>query len=391
MAFNKNEFGALVKAYRQQRGWTQEELAERWGHTRGYVSQVEAGRRKVDSAEQFVRLADILEIPQEQLEAIGRGIPERRIKTPTLAQADDAILQMLLAPAREMIKFAWLAWWADSVPNIEERLCDLVAQLDQALSSYRGEFTAHAQQLLAYAHQMLGKIAQDRLDYTAAGAHFSEMITFGLELNDADIVTNGMVHQADVLRKRGRFEASLRCFEAAKPYAEVASPSVKGRRLMIMGRAYASYGDGLNFLRVADESIEIAESIKETLDSLADEFSYCDALQEKAQGHTVLWQPEKALEIYKETDRLRPFRQLRDRSSYAIVKAQAYAYMGDLHKGTEYAIKGLKMATKVKSKRYIDRLEIMHNRLRVTKMGSDRHVKELGEALRETRYKQAEW
>src|SRR6187551_1936317 len=70
---NKNEFGSLVKSYRQQRGWTQEELSERWGYSRGYVAQIEAGKRKLDSAEQVVRLADILDIPQEKLEAIGRG------------------------------------------------------------------------------------------------------------------------------------------------------------------------------------------------------------------------------------------------------------------------------------------------------------------------------
>lgn len=391
MPLNKNEFGTLVRAYRQQRGWTQEELAERWGHTRGYVSQVEAGRRKVDSTAQLISLADILDIPQEQLEAIGRGIPERKIKAPTLAQADNAILQMLLAPAKDMVKFAWLAWWADSVPNIEERLCDLVAELDQALGAYHGEFTTHAQQLLAYAHQMLGKIAQDRMDFTAAGAHFSEMIDFGQELHDADVITSGMVHQADVLRKRGRFEAALRCFEAAAPYADVAAPRVAGRRLMIMGRAYAAHGDEAKFLRAADQSIEIASSLKETLDNLADEFSYCDALQEKAQGHTVLWQPEKALEIYKETDRLRPARLLRDRSSYAIVKAQAHAYVGDLDKGLAHSLEGLKTATQCRSKRYVDRVQTMHNRLKITKMGTARQVKEIGEALQETRQKQAAW
>lgn len=96
MMLNKNEFGDLVKAYRKQRRWTQEELAERWGHSREYVSQVERGKRKLDSASQVVRLADILDIPQEKLEAIGRGIPQRQIKVISLKDADSAILQMLL-------------------------------------------------------------------------------------------------------------------------------------------------------------------------------------------------------------------------------------------------------------------------------------------------------
>jgi transcriptional regulator with XRE-family HTH domain len=77
---SKNAFGQLVKSYRQQRGWSQGELAERWGHTRVYISQIEQGKRKLDSMTQVMRLADILDIPQEKLEEIGRGIPKRKIE-----------------------------------------------------------------------------------------------------------------------------------------------------------------------------------------------------------------------------------------------------------------------------------------------------------------------
>ena len=388
---NKNDFGELVKAYRKQRGWTQEELAERWGHSGAYVSQVERGKRKLDSAEQVIRLADVLDIPQEKLEAIGRGIPQRKIQAQSPSQADSAILQMLLAPGRDMVRLAWLAWYADSAPHIEENLRDLVVNLDRALTSYRGEFVKPAQQLLAYTHQMLGKIEQDRLDYTAAGAHFSEMVSLGEELRDADIITTAMVHQGDVLRKRGRHEASLRCFEATGSYALSATPGVQGRRLMIMARAYASHGDEEQFLDAVDRSLEIAEGVQDSLDNLANEFSLVDALQEKAQGFTVLWKPEKALEIYKETDRLRPSRLLRDRSSYAIVKAQAYSYVGDLDRGLEYSLKGLKLASQCRSRRYVERLEIMYNRLRVTKMANDRRVKEVGNALRDIQRAKASW
>src|SRR5579884_3234596 len=106
MVLNKNTFGELVRAYRNQRGWSQGELAERWGYSREYVSQIERGKRKLDSVTQVIRLADILAIPQEKLEAIGRGIPERKIQASEPHQADSAILQMLLAPGKT---------WCDSL------------------------------------------------------------------------------------------------------------------------------------------------------------------------------------------------------------------------------------------------------------------------------------
>ncbi len=388
---NKNEFGDLVRAYRKQRGWTQEALAEHWGHSRAYISQIEAGKRKLDSTAQIYRLADILDIPSETLDAIGRGIPERKILARAPAQSDDIILQMLLEPGRDMVKLAWLTWFADSAPSMEDHLRRLSVNLDIALTSYRGEFVKPAQQLLAYTHQMIGKIAFDKLDYTAASSHFSEMIALGEELHDSDIIASGMVHQGDVLRKRGRYETAIRCFAAAQPFAAAAAPGIQGMRHQIMARAYAAHGDEQRFLRAIHTALEIAEHTQDTLDNLANQFNLVECLQEQAQGFTMLWKPEKALEIYKETDQLRPFRPLRDLGSYTIVKAQAYAYAGDLDQGMEYALRGLTLASQYRSKRHVARIEIMYNRLSVTKLGQNKKLHTIHDALIETQHKQQTW
>ncbi|HLX40806.1 MAG TPA: helix-turn-helix transcriptional regulator, partial [Ktedonobacteraceae bacterium] len=76
---SSNTFGKLVRSCREQRHWTQEELAEKWGYTREYVSQIERGKRKLDRTDQVVRLTEILEIPYEQLEAIGKGLPLQKL------------------------------------------------------------------------------------------------------------------------------------------------------------------------------------------------------------------------------------------------------------------------------------------------------------------------
>src|SRR5690242_2648995 len=97
-------FGKLVQAYRKERSWSQQELAERWGNTREYVSQVESGKRKLTQTDQVARLADILEIPLEHLEAIGRGV-HGPAKPPTdVRDADDFLLQTLLEPAQYTVK-----------------------------------------------------------------------------------------------------------------------------------------------------------------------------------------------------------------------------------------------------------------------------------------------
>ena len=95
-------FGALVRAFRQQRGWTQQDLAERWGFTREYVSQIERGKRKLYGEESVLRLAEILDIPLERLQVIGKYVPHGARVANHVAEADDALLEALLGPARGM-------------------------------------------------------------------------------------------------------------------------------------------------------------------------------------------------------------------------------------------------------------------------------------------------
>lgn len=391
MALNKNAFGDLVRAYRKQRGWTQGELAERWGYSRGYVSLIEAGAKKVDSVAQVVRLADILDIPQEKLEAIGRGIPARQVKATSSKETSGAVLQMLFAPGRDMVRLAWVAWVGDQHPVIEENLRDLVFNLDQTLTSYRGEFVKPAQQLLAYAHQMLGKIAFDRLDFAAASGHFSEMIDLGQELSDADIITTGMTQQGSIFRKRGRFEQAFRCFESSKKYADVASQNVQGMRYLMLARGYYDFGDEQGFLRAINPALDIASHTKDSIISLANDFSLDDVLQEQASGFTELWRPEKALEIYKETDRLHSFRPLRNQGEHTILKAQAYLHLGDLDEGIKLAAKGIQLASEYRSKRHIFWLVKTYNQLRERPIGKDKKLGILRDALTQARQDIEKW
>jgi transcriptional regulator with XRE-family HTH domain len=391
MVLNENVFGELVRSYREQRGWTQEELSQRWGHARAYVSQIERGKRKLDSVTQVMRLADILGIPQEKLEEIGRGIPQRKIDVQKPEQADSAILQMLLAPGRDMVQLSYMLWIADQAPILEEKLQELTITLDQALISYHGEFLKPAQQLLAYTHQMRGRIAFDRLDFAIASGHFSEMIDLGYELHDTDIITMGMVYQGSLLRKRGRFETAIRCFEAAKPFADASSEPTQGIYYVNLSTVYADSGREKPFLQAIDTAIELAKDIKDSIAGLANDFSLDDVLWAQAGGLCELWQPDEALEVYKETDKLRPFRPLRELGAYTIDKGEAYLRLGALDEGITLSLKGIELASEYRSKRHIGWVEKTYNRLRVLPVGQDKRLDTLHDALVEVNHKQEAW
>lgn len=381
MEHNGNEFGKLVRAYRKQREWTQGELAGRWGYTREYVSHIEAGRRKLDSISQLVRLADLLDIPSEKLEAVGRSIPERNAKTAFPQNVDSPLLPLLLTQGHDKVKLSYMVWLTNQHVSIEANLKNMADTLNGALTMYRGEFAKPAQQLLAYTHQMLGKIAFDALDYEVAGKHFSEMVSLGQELNDADTIALGMIRQGDLLRKRGRYRMALRCFEAVKPYADVSDYSIQGLRYLNTARAYYFLGDEKRFLQSINPALELASQVKEGNDSLAYWFSLDVVFQFQASGYTALRKPGRAIEVYKKVDQLHSSRPVRDQGAYIIEKARAYLALGDLEKGTMLALKGLKLAARYRSRRHIARLEVTYNHLRITPLGVEKQLDILRDAL----------
>jgi tetratricopeptide (TPR) repeat protein len=331
---------------------------------------------------QVVRLADILDIPQEKIEEIGRGIPKRKVDIYKPEQADNAILQMLLTPGRDMVQMSYLLWIADQAPLLlEEKLQELTISLEQALISYHGEFLKPAQQLLAYTHQMRGRMAFDRLDFATASGHFSEMIDLGQELNDPDIIASGMVYQGSLLRKRGRFETSIRCFKAAKPYADAATEATRGIYHVNFSTVYADNSQEKPFLGEIDAALEIAKDLKDSITGLANDFSLDDVLWAQAGGFAELWKPGNALKVYEQTDTLRPFRPLRELGAYTIDKGEAYLKLGDLDQGIALSVKGLRLASEYRSKRHVGWVEKTYNRLRVLPIGKEKSLGVLRDAL----------
>jgi transcriptional regulator with XRE-family HTH domain len=379
-----DSFGKLVRLYRRERKLSQQQLADVWGYTREYVSQIERGKRKLDRAQQVNRLAEILDIPTERLEAIGKGIPQRTTIAEKISEADNKLFQALLEPAQATVKLSWLVWRGDGDITAIDNLTALIGRLEEAMTSYRGAFRQPVQQLLAYAYEMMGKFAFDQLDYPKANGYFYDMHQLGEELNNPDIIALAMTHMGDILRKRGRYDSAIHCLMAAEPYAKAAEAFIGGKRWLTLARVHFEFGDETPFLKAIEKAQYIALQSRSTLDTKYNQFDLVEVLQEQAQGYTMLWKPQKALDIYKETDHLRPFRPLRDLGSYIIIKAQAHAFSGDIEQGVTLALNGLELAQRYYSTRHIARVQKMYNRLRTTPLGQHPRLRDLREALAST-------
>jgi len=375
---DNNAFGKLVRASREKRGWKQEELADRWGFTREYISQIECGKRKLDRPEQVARLANILGISEEQLIHVGKGTSPRRFFVQRPSGSDELLLQALLEPARATLKLSWLIWQGNGMlMDFTQNLQNLEHRLKDVLGLYRGQFYRPAMHILASVHEMLGRQAVEGAATQEATAHFQRMYDIAEELCDTDLLTLAMIHLAAMFRRNGRFEASFRRLEAAEKGARGVSRWLRGLLSKTYARNYYVYGDEQGFLRSIDRAADIAEDTDVTIDTTINGFDKIGVLEERAQGYTMFWQPDKALAIYQETDKMRPFRPLRAQSASHIAKAQAYCFGGDLQIGIEHALSGLHMAEELRSNRYVLRLQQMSDRLSDKPIGKERVMQDL--------------
>jgi transcriptional regulator with XRE-family HTH domain len=383
-----NAFGKLVRSCREQRGWKQGELAERWGFTREYVSQIERGKRKLDRPEQMTRLADVLGISEQQLARVGRRRSPKQPAARQGTEGDDLLLQALLEPAETTIKLSWLIWQGNGLlPELTCNLQNLERRLNEALGLYHGQFRQPVLRVLASVHELLGKQAVERTAAQEAIKHFQEMYDIAEELGDSDLLILAMIHQAAMLRRKGRFEASFRRLEAAEKCTHSASRWLRGFLWKMYARNFYVYGDEQGFLRSIDRATNLVENTEATVDTITNSFDKLGVSQERAQGYTLLQQPEKALTIYQEIDKMYPFRPLRKQSLYHIVRAQAHCYSGDLRTGIEHALTGLRMAEKLGSCRYVLHLQQMSDRLNVTSIGKEQLMQDLRSEILDTRYK----
>ena len=101
----------------------------------------------------------------------------------------------------------------------------------------------------------------------------------------------------------------------------------------------------------------------------------------QAGGFSEVWKPAEALKVYEQTDKLRPFRPLRELGAYTIDKGEAYLRLGNLETGIELSLKGIQLATEYQSKRHLGWVEKTYNRLRVLPIGKEKKLNVLRDAI----------
>jgi transcriptional regulator with XRE-family HTH domain len=369
----------LLRQARERRNLTQDEVADGLiqlgakGATGGLVSKWERG---VCRPSRFYRrlLCRFFDASLEELGLAG-DMPGGRVP-------EDVVRATLLEPARGGVRLSWLVWYGTGDAAVVDRVARLMDQLNEVATGHQSSLRQPAMQLLACGHEMLGKVAFDRLDHGTAFGHFLKMQRLGETLDDVNALELAAVHQGDLLRRRGEYELAVQRLQSAGSYAPQATLAVEGLRQQTLARAHAEHGDEGSFAQAIEQAEAAARELEPSAEEWGSEFNLIGVLHEKAHGHTLLWEPEQALDIYAATEPAFRTASLRDLGNLTILKAQAHAYAGNVDVGVRLAIEGLAFARRYDSPRHVSRVQRMHDRLSGTPIGSSSHMRDLADALR---------
>src|SRR6266511_3454607 len=211
---------------------------------------------------------------------------------------------------------------------------------------------------------------------------FFKMEQLGEQLGDADIRELAAIYQGDLLRRRGEYELAAQRLQSTEPYTPQVTAAVEGLRHQTLARAHAEYGQREAFVMAIGRAEEAARELEPGTEDWGNEFGLVPVLHEKAHGFTLLWEAERALDIYAETQAGFQTASLRDLGNFAILRAQAHAYAGNVDTGVRLALDGLAFAKRYGSARHVSRVQRMYDRLQDTPMGSSARRRDLAEAPR---------
>lgn len=177
--------GQRIKQEREQRGWSQGELARRSGVLQGVLSRIESGARKVPRSDTLQQIAAALAVSTDYLLGTDQGITLPADQGLAFADIDPAVFHD--DDERTTYQRAWSSYTPKGQREIagmlqerailERKLAERKAEIERVRASHVAAREELRQQLIELTQQdaELGQQLLDLLDATPVGTHNSEI------------------------------------------------------------------------------------------------------------------------------------------------------------------------------------------------------------------------
>jgi transcriptional regulator with XRE-family HTH domain len=243
-ALRSRQLGPIVRAYRRVQALTQEQLAQRLGYDKTYVSMIETGRRVVHDVPTRRHIAGVLGIPPHLL-----GVTDPQ----------DTEHVAMLAFAESTIRLADLARAGGRAADAVNELWPLVARLEARAAE--GHLEADTLAVLSQAWTSLGVclgtvLPEQRL--WVAARWTSKGVTAAEHLDDPDSLTRALAMHGNELRKSGQLTGAVSALDRAGATARHGHD--RGVALALLARAAGETGDAARFTEAVTGLHELIES-----------------------------------------------------------------------------------------------------------------------------------
>ena len=230
------DLGAILRAYRNASGMTQQQLADVLGFDRTYISMIECGRRSVTDRGTLTHIARTLAIPPHVLGIAGH---------------DDADFASMLAFGTSVIRLADVARHTGRAAEAVSELWPLITRLEARIAAGHAEL--ETMRLLAQARVSFGValghlLPEERL--ATAARWTGRALRIAWDLGDRQLLAFVLRMHGNELRKAGHAAAGIVRLRQSLQIGDD-HPARKGSGLVLLARAAAESGKANLFDAVA--------------------------------------------------------------------------------------------------------------------------------------------
>jgi transcriptional regulator with XRE-family HTH domain len=343
-------YGITIKEARNNRGMTQQELAEKWpkaektgggeGVNWKYVQDIERGRKHIEDIGTLRKLCELLDIPLWRV-GLSEYDPFNLVSLPGRGRS---MYDETLDVAESLIRQIWSLRCAARLDEAEKgvkRLNNLFVYFEQNLPP-PVRLQRRFQLLYVQVQRLNAATSIEGKQYGKAIYIYTEICESVRNLGDASATAIALKSLGKELERKGMKQEAVSLLEEARDASFGASKQVMAFVHSYLARVYASAGDEFHFERAVDTGLTIAHSLDSAYDDGSD-FVYAwkpisATLAEQSWGYLAVGAPHKTLAMRDEIDQ----QIIRDKDArlhtwIPLDWARAYLMLGKIEESIEEA------------------------------------------------------
>jgi transcriptional regulator with XRE-family HTH domain len=237
---NLPHLGQVIRYYRELRNWKAKDLAEALGQSVRHVYEIEGHNNMPELISRRQAISNLLQIPPVLL-GLSVIVPSNNLEhsgievAGTIPIIDVQAMNML----ENMLELSWELYYTSSAQSAANNINRWIQHLTEAAKEARGVQRDQLIAMLCKFYQLSGVVARDRMDIPRALRDGKKAIDLAFQLKNPELISTSLFRRAKTYLKQQNYDAAIKDFETALPYAEKSRDPLKGYVYQATAEAYS--------------------------------------------------------------------------------------------------------------------------------------------------------